>query len=221
MSIIYGLIESIWRRWFGGAYACIDNKNTRLYKILESRGTQTVFNILFLWFLFYQAFNISNTVFCVLPESWQSFIQHYKLYISLYNSLMFQFLFWSKGHGPIFDYGHGLDPSSETLKRYNEMWHTKYLDKFWNKYMTKYFNRYGFTYDAISMLVRYSYPAIIVGLTAGFHIMTFGILVASVYAICWGIYDENPKWYASRKEIAKGPTKLAEFVVGFLVGALI
>lgn len=221
MDIIYGLIESMWRRWFGGAYSCIENKDSIWYKILESRGVQSVFNILFLWFLFYQCFNIADTVFGIFPKSWQSFIEQYKLYIALYNSCMFQFLFWSKGHGPIFDYGHGVNPSPETIQRYNEMWHTKYLDKFWEKCMIKYFPKYGYTYDLFSMSFRYSYPAVIVGLTAGFYIMSFGIIVAAIYALCWGIYDENPNWYASRHEIATGPTKVAEFIAGFCVGCLL
>ena len=53
-STISGFIESIWRRWYGGwIEGTMEDKLPKwLYKFLSSRGTQTIFNLIFLFGIF-------------------------------------------------------------------------------------------------------------------------------------------------------------------------
>lgn len=221
ISLLKGIYEGIWRRWFGGGasgfFANRPDKNSWYAKLLKSRGTQTFANYIFLTICFYYSFDIADTIFNWFPQSYKEFINKYKLILSIYNAFMFQCLYWSKGHGPIFDFGHGLDPSSESLERYNGMWHTKYLNKFWDKYFGEE-TRYSYAYDCISMFIRYTYPCILVGITAGWYILPLGMVCTGCYAICWGLYDHD-NWLLKKLEpVVSAPTQLAEIITGFTVG---
>ena len=55
LSIIFGFFESIWRRWFGGfvQHEYFGKKIPDwFYKIIHSRGTQTIVNIIILTSIF-------------------------------------------------------------------------------------------------------------------------------------------------------------------------
>lgn len=219
-------IEGAWRRWFGGGASDyfeskgLQDDSTWYTKLLCSRGTQSFFNYIFLSLCFYYSFNIDNTILRWLPDNWQDYILEYGWILAIYNGIMFQCLYWSKGHGAMFDYGHGGYPAADTIKRYKEMWFTKYLDKCWDKYFGEQ-TKYTYFYDCLSMAIRYTYPCVIVALTAGWHILPLGIICTGCYAIMWGIYDHDNWLFNKLKAWYQAPTKVAEVLTGACVGFLI
>lgn len=226
ISLLKATFEGAWRRWFGGGASDyfeskgLNEDSTWYTKLLCSRGTQTFVNYLFLTACFYYSFNIANTALVFLPESWQAFIIKYQLVLSVYNAIMFQSLYWSKGHGPMFDYGHQNPVTEETIRRHNEMWFTKYLNKWFDKKYGKE-NRYNYLYDSLAMLIRYTYPCVIVSLTAGWYILPLGLYCTCVYAFMWGIYDAFTPFFFNKKEWFAAPTKIAEVIIGAIVGFII
>lgn len=123
---------------------------------------------------------------------------------------IFEFIFWSLGHGGAFDIGRAGYPDEETIKRYERF--------FWDKWCKiiipkKYW--YGMWYDYMWMLFRYGLPAILISLILGnvlFSVAGFG--VATSYAICWNLYDESKLKRLSATEWAE---LLSGFIVGFLI----
>lgn len=225
--LLKAIFEGIWRRWFGGGASGyfkrrgLKEDSTWYTKLLCSRGTQSFVNYIFLSVCFYYSFNISNTALYWLPNSWQDIIIQYSWILAIYNGFLFQSLYWSKGHGPIFDYGHGTyPPSKETLKRYQEMWHTPLFDKLWNKWFPE-AKKYTYLYDSLSMFIRYTYPCIIVSLTAGWYILPLGLCCTGCYALMWGICDHDNWFFDKTKPWITSPTQAAEILIGLMVGFMI
>lgn len=117
---------------------------------------------------------------------------------------IFQGLFWAKSHGACYDFGHN-EPYEE---RYNQLWYWKYLKKFIPESM-----RYTFSGDFLLMFVRYTLPALLMGLVLLNPLCcVIGVAVACSYALCWIMYDFG--W-------VKNPTEIAEYMAGFYVGLLL
>lgn len=211
LSMISGAIESIWRRWFGGwVEGTMKNKLPKwLYKILASRGTQTIFNLIVLFGIF-----MINAGWMVTPFSAWLIAHNISAWIiALIMTAIVQFEFWSRGHGPAFDVGR-WNPQ-EYVERYQKVW--------WASIPNKIIPRehwYGFLYDFIWMLIRYTYGLIfLVPFLWSFKILWLGLVVTGLYAFCWTIYERD-SWIIKYIpfQMVGGATQLAELLVGFAVG---
>lgn len=214
LSMISGTIESIWRRWFGGwVEGTMKDKLPKwLYKILASRGTQTIFNLIILFGIF-----MLNVGWMITPFSAWLIAHNISAWIiALIMAVIVQFEFWSRGHGPAFDIGR-WNPQ-EYIERYQKVW--------WAFIPNKLIPRehwYGFLYDFIWMLVRYTYGLIfLVPFLWSFKILWLGLIVTSLYAFCWTIYERD-NWIIKYipLDMVSGATQLAELLVGFAVGFLL
>lgn len=214
LSTISGFIESIWRRWFGGwVEQSFENVLPKwAFKILASRGTQTAFNLIFLFAVF--MLNTSlwiNTPLC----SWLMSFGVKDWCISAIMSIIFQFQFWSRGHGPAFDIGRGKTVDEDTVRRYQKVWYAFIPNK-----LIPEEHWYGFLYDLIWMTARYTEGTLLmIPFLWSFDILWLGLITSSVYALCWTI-QERDSWvikYIPWKMVTVA-TQLAELVIGFLVG---
>ena len=212
LSIIFGFFESIWRRWFGGfvKHEYFGKKIPDwFYKIIHSRGTQTIVNIIILTSIF-----LLNSYWVSTPlTNWFISLGLNKYILAIIMALIFQFMFWSKGHGPSFDIGR-WDPE-EYKERYKNVWFNKICEKIIPK---KYW--YGFLYDCIWMICRYAYGAcFMIPFIWTFKILWLGLIAASVYAFCWTLYEKE-NWLFNKPifKMASNPTQLAELINGFIVG---
>ena len=120
-------------------------------------------------------------------------------------ALVLQGLYWARSHGCCFDFGHSYPPS---LDRYEQLWYWKYVKK-----IIPEAEWYKFAGDYILMTVRYTLPAMLIGIILLNTYACFaGVVLASVYAFMWKLAD----WWG-----VKNPTKISEWVVGFTTGLLI
>lgn len=210
-STISGFIESIWRRWYGGWIEGTKKESLPkwIYNILSSRGTQTIFNLIFLFGVF-----LLNPVWATTPvSSW--LISHgvYEWLIAIVLAVVFQLEFWSRGHGKAFDLGRGAPVNDDG--RYQKFWwvvvpNKLIPEKYW----------YGFLYDFIWMACRYTVGLLwLVPFLWSFNILWLGLITASVYALCWTL-QERDSWVFSLIpwQMAGGSTQLAELLIGFIVG---
>lgn len=182
MGLLYAILGAFARRIYGGWLEA--------YKIIKNRGVQTV---------------IMMGLFLAI------YLPHYKWYIALTITSWLQFQFWSRGHGPVFDYGRGGKPDEETLKRYNDRWYHIPCD--WLA-KNKVFEYYGLGYDFTYMTLRYTCPLIPMAFLHWEYIL-IGLSVRTVYAICWELYES--KLWKFKKPWIDAPTKLAELICGALV----
>lgn len=114
-----------------------------------------------------------------------------------------QGLFWARSHGCCFTYGHGVEPE----ERYEQLWYWKYYKKYVPESML-----YGYQCDFVLMNIRYTLPAVIMGLILlNIPLMFAGLVLSGVYALMWACYDLG--WTST-------PTKIAEALSGFLIGVL-
>lgn len=121
---------------------------------------------------------------------------------------VFEFLFWSLGHGGAFDIGRSGYPDEETIKRYERF----FWDK-WCKFLVPKDCWYLYWYDYLWMMFRYGLPAILVSFFLSSWLFGYcGFGVATTYAICWSLYDKGKTKY---------PTELAEIISGLIVGFLV
>lgn len=174
--IIYAFFLGVWRRIFGGAAANIP--------VLKVRAVQHIIGFLgaclTLW---------------VYGYYWLQIIA---------SAGVLQGLFWARGHGEFFDYGHS---KKMDLARYESVWWWKFVKKYIPEKML-----YGYSCDFVCMNIRYTLPAIIMGLILfNIPLMFAGLVLSGVYAFMWACCDLG--W-------TKIPTKIAEFVSGLLVGVL-
>lgn len=209
-SIISGIFESIWRRWYGGWIEHNPFEPKWLYKLLSSRGTQTIVNFIILFTMF-----MINSAWMTTPLcSWLISHNVYGWILAIIMTAIFQFEFWSRGHGPAFDEGRGNTDES-TINRYQKVWwaiipNALIPQKHW----------YGFLYDYIWMTVRYTIGLfLMVPFLWSFNILWLGLIVSSAYALCWTI-SERDEWVFNYIpfNMAKSATQLAELLVGFITG---
>ena len=185
VSSIYMMLGGFLRRWFGGMFP--DEK----YKILGNRGVQTFFML----FTFFTIFTIK--------QSWE---------IALILSCWMQFVFWSIGHGPGFDYGRGGYPSEKTIERYKKYYLNVIPDWFADRGFYAY---YGVGYDFTWMFVRYTVPMVPMALFVNWHYILLGIAVSPIYLFCWMWY-ESTVWLFTEEWRSKA-TQVAEIICGALV----
>lgn len=175
--------ESVWRRWFGGGF------KSETYKFLDRRIIKHIVNIVFIFAIMYwvRGLDILWTVITVgIMEG----------------------LYWSLGHGPYFDLGRGGMPDEKMKKRYNKMFYHYILDWCFSEE-----ERYTTFYDFCGMLIRYTWPLLLMWIVPGFNlgITVLGELVAVAYAVCWVARD--------KKLLKKlGATDLGEYIAGGLTG---
>lgn len=211
LSPFFGLIEGFWRRWFGGYFEHHTVFPKWINKIFESRGTQTIFNILFLTCVF-----MINSFWITTPLC--SFLINLgisKWIIALIIASIFQFMFWSKGHGPAFDMARGGKPSESTIERYHREKWSFIADK-----LIPEDHWYGFLYDFVWMTARYTYGVIfIIPFLWSLKILWLGLIIASIYALCWTI-QEKDNWVFKYflYNCVESSTNLAEIIGGFSVG---
>lgn len=175
-SIFYNIWWGFLRRWFGGLFDDVP--------ILKSRGIQTI----------------------VMVASMIPLFMCYGFATAVVTSLWLQFMFWSKGHGPVFDCGNGGKPDDDTLRRYKEMWGYKLACKIFPEKMW-----YGYWFDGFLMTIRYVLPMILPTLyflDIGFIII--GLAISPIYGLCW--YLKNHKY------INVSATQVAEVLSGFVFG---
>jgi hypothetical protein len=212
LTSLYGLFEGIWRRWFGGYFEHHQVFPKWLNKIMESRGTQTVVNILFLTCLF-----MTNTFWLSTPISgFLIGLGLNKWVLSLIVASIFQFMFWSLGHGPAFDMARGSQtPDEKTIERYHR--------EKWSFIPDKIFPQehwYGFLYDFVWMLCRYTYGAMfIVPFMWSLNVLWLGLIITCIYSFCWTI-QERDSWVFKLfpYDYVNCATNLAEVIGGFAVG---
>lgn len=175
-SIFYNVYWGFLRRWFGGALED--------FPILKSRGVQTIVMIC-----------------SILP-----LYMCYGFATAVLTALWLQFIFWSIGHGPAFDRGHGGLPDDDTLRRYKEMWGYKLACKLFPENMW-----YGFWFDGFLMSIRYTLPMAALSIYyLSFGYVLIGLSISPIYGFCW--------WLKDKGYINITPTKLAEVLSGFVFG---
>ncbi len=177
LSLLFGCWMAVWRRAFGS-----DGFGLPVLKI---RAVQHIIGFLgaciALWVCEY---NWLQIVTC---------------------SAVLQGLFWARGHGEFFDYGHSKKPD---VSRYESVWWWKYVKKYVPDEIL-----YGYSCDFVCMNIRYTLPAVIMGLILlNIPVMFAGLVLSGVYALMWAYCDLL--WI-------EVPTKIAEFISGFLVGILL
>ena len=152
-----------------------------------------------------------NTPFCAWLMSWG--VKDWC--IASIMSIIFQFQFWSRGHGPAFDIGRGETVDEDTKKRYQKVWYAFIPNK-----LIPEEHWYGFLYDLIWMTARYTEGTLLmIPFLWSFDILWLGLITSSVYALCWTI-QERDSWvikYIPWKMVTVA-TQLAELIIGFLVG---
>lgn len=177
LSVIYGLFLGVWRRIFGG---CAEN-----IPVLKIRAVQHAIGFL----------GACIALWCCDYAWWQI----------IACAGVLQGLFWARGHGEFFDYGHSKNPD---VSRYEKEWWWKYAKKYIPEKML-----YGYSCDFLCMNIRYTMPAVLMGLIlVNIPLMFAGLVVAGVYSFMWTMHDLDLTPY---------PTKIAEFISGFLVGILL
>ena len=209
---IFGFIESIWRRWYGGwIEGTMEDKLPKwLYTFLSSRGTQTVFNLIVLFAIFMLNNGFLFTLFC----QWLIGLGIKDWFIAAVLSIIIQFEFWSRGHGPAFDEGRGI-PTQETIDRYQKVWWV-----FIPNFLIPKQYWYGFLYDFIWMWVRYTIGLfLMIPFLWSFNILWLGLIATSIYALCWTLYERD-SWILKYIpfNMASIPTQLAELLIGFITG---
>lgn len=176
LSLLYACFMSAWRRCFGS-----DGWNIPILKIRAvQHAIGFIITSLALWWCDY---NWVQIVAC---------------------SSVLQFLYWAKGHGMCFDYGHGAVDKDRYEKMLSWRLIRKYIpEKMW----------YGYQADFLLMTTRYTLPAILMScILLKPHICLLGLIVGGVYAFFWALFDLG---------LTKRPTEWAEWVVGFLTGFLL
>lgn len=176
LSLLFVLFESAWRRCFGS--------NGWDIPVLKIRAIQHIIG-----------FIITSLALWICDYNWFQIVAC---------SSVLQFLYWAKGHGMCFDYGHG----EVDLNRYERMlsWRLirKYIpEKYW----------YEYSADFILMTTRYTLPAVLMSvILLKPHLCLLGVIVAGVYAFFWALYDVG---------LTKKPTEISEWIAGFITGFLL
>lgn len=182
ISFVYSLFESIWRRCFG-------NDGWGL-PLLKHRAFQHILNI--------------SITFLALKIIGVSFLQN------IIATLIFEFLYWTRAHGPAMDMGRDEEPSQSVKDRYEK--------EFWDKICKRIFPKekyYGFWYDFVWMFLRYEIYALPISFVLqNVWFSLSGFIVASVYATCWKLEERGKLKHLHA-------TELAEYIVGFTSGLLI
>ncbi len=211
LKVVYAFCEAGWRRWFGGADIGYEEKKEKWY---NQRGTQHIVGGLVTYFAIFYLRGFTELKFFnwIIPSSWLEYSQHI---IAFYLVLVFQFLYWSRAHGPAFDISRDTNPSAETIRRYKKEWWNKFCE-----WIVPVKDWYTYGYDMMWMQIRYTAMTVLMTPVYGHGILTMGLLVAPIYSFCWALYEKRPElWQKFPKWMQiSNATQLAEWINGFSTG---
>ena len=199
ICVLMVLLNSWWRRWFGGGF-----KNTWLG---NKRGVQCIVYLLF----------TTAVAYLIGPLTiwWHNLI--FALVFAGYSYVQF----WSRFHGAFFDIGRDTNPN---IPRYNEHWQHYVCD--WICGDHKYGFLYDFIYMAlrytlptVTLFVLGFAPCWfgVGGHLLSYHIIVIGALISPIYAFCWTLF-EREHWLFEKHWSVAGPTNLAEYLAGAVWG---
>lgn len=175
IQIIYSIFLSAWRRWFGGGLDFLPD-NRALKHVVGA-----VVGYFALWYSGY------DKIQCVLSV------------------LVLQALYWARGHGEFYDFGHKQPPD---VSRYEAFWWWKYVKK-----IIPTEQLYQWHCDFICMSIRYTLPAILIGIILlQVPIVFAGICLSCGYALMWLLKDWG---------YIKNATNYGEIIGGFITGLLL
>lgn len=170
MIILMFFLGALARVWYGA---------DGLPKLLQNRGLQTVYMMLLFVACFYDNYSWQGWCVVVAVVCW------------------LQFQFWSRGHGCCFDLGRDVNPTADTIDRYDDRWYHKVCDKLLPNH------KYGFLYDFFYLMLRYTCPMIPMMIFDWRYILV-GLSIAPIYAFSITLGEreswifEKQKWYWRR-----------------------
>lgn len=170
MIILMFFLGALARVWYGA---------DGLPKLLQNRGLQTVYMMLLFVACFYDNYSWQGWCIVVAVVCW------------------LQFQFWSRGHGCCFDLGRDVNPTADTIDRYDDRWYHKVCDKLLPNH------KYGFLYDFFYLMLRYTCPMIPMMIFDWRYILV-GLSIAPIYAFSITLGEreswifEKQKWYWRR-----------------------
>lgn len=170
MILLMFFLGALARVWYGA---------DGLPKLLQNRGLQTVYMMLLFVACFYDNYSWQNWCVVLAVVCW------------------LQFQFWSRGHGCCFDVGRDVNPTADTIDRYDDRWYYKVCDKLLPNH------KYGFLYDFFYLMLRYTCPMIPMMIFDWRYILV-GLSIAPIYAFSITLGEreswifEKQKWYWRR-----------------------
>lgn len=170
MIILMFFLGALARVWYGA---------DGLPKLLQNRGLQTVYMMLLFVACFYDNYSWQGWCVVVAVVCW------------------LQFQFWSRGHGCCFDVGRDVNPTADTIDRYDDRWYDKVCSKLLPNH------KYGFLYDFFYMMLRYTCPMIPMMIFDWRYILV-GLSISPIYAFSITLGEreswifEKQKWYWRR-----------------------
>lgn len=170
MTILMFFLGALARVWYGA---------DGLPKLLQNRGLQTVYMMLLFVACFYGNYSWQGWCVVVAVVCW------------------LQFQFWSRGHGCCFDLGRDVNPTADTIDRYDDRWYHKVCDKLLPNH------KYGFLYDFFYLMLRYTCPMIPMMIFDWRYILV-GLSISPIYAFSITLGEreswifEKQKWYWRR-----------------------
>ena len=170
MIILIFFLGALARVWYGA---------DGLPKLLQSRGLQTVYMMLLFVACFYDNYSWQGWCVVVAVVCW------------------LQFQFWSRGHGCCFDVGRDVNPTADTIDRYDDRWYHKVCDWLLPNH------KYGFLYDFFYLMLRYTCPMLPMMIFDWRYILV-GLSISPIYAFSITLGEreswifEKQKWYWRR-----------------------
>jgi hypothetical protein len=185
MTIVFFILGALARVWYGA---------DGLPKLLQNRGLQTVYMMLLFVACFYDNYSWQGWCVVVAVVCW------------------LQFQFWSRGHGCCFDLGRDVNPTADTIDRYDDRWYHKVCDKLLPNH------KYGFLYDFFYLMLRYFCPMIPMMIFDWRYILV-GFSIAPIYAFSITLGEREPWIFEKQKWYWRRALSLAEILSGGVVYA--
>lgn len=185
MTIVFFILGALARVWYGA---------DGLPKLLQNRGLQTVYMMLLFIACFYDNYSWQGWCVVVAVVCW------------------LQFQFWSRGHGCCFDVGRDVNPTADTIDRYDDRWYHKVCDKLLPNH------KYGFLYDFFYLTLRYTCPMLLMTIFDWRYILV-GFSIAPIYAFSITLGEREPWIFNENKWYWRRAWSLAEILSGGVVYA--
>lgn len=185
MTIVFFILGALARVWYGA---------DGLPKLLQNRGLQTVYMMLLFVACFYDNYSWQGWCVVVAVVCW------------------LQFQFWSRGHGCCFDLGRDVNPTADTIDRYDDRWYDKVCSKLLPNH------KYGFLYDFFYLMQRYTCPMIPMMIFDWRYILV-GLSIAPIYAFTTTLGEREPWIFNENKWYWRRSLSLAEILSGGVVYA--
>jgi hypothetical protein len=185
MTIVFFILGALARVWYGA---------DGLPKLLQNRGLQTVYMMLLFVACFYDNYSWQGWCVVVAVVCW------------------LQFQFWSRGHGCCFDVGRDVNPTADTIDRYDDRWYDKVCSKLLPNH------KYGFLYDFLYMGLRYTAPMLPM-MVFDWRYILVGLSIAPIYAFTTTLGEREPWIFNENKWYWRRSLSLAEILSGGVVYA--